>query len=74
MLFVLFAFTIENTMDKRIALITVTLIFASYSDSSFYLSQEAWEIVDVDASVKEERTFPFLIAVLFYVAADLYSD
>ena len=69
LLFILFAFTIENTIDKRIALISVTLLFAFIFPILLFLYlRKQGKIVDVDASVKEERTFPFLIAILFYVA------
>jgi len=68
LLFVLFAFTLENTIDKRIALIAVTFIFAfTLPILLFIYLRKHGKIVDIDASVKEERTFPFLIAILFYV-------
>jgi membrane-associated phospholipid phosphatase len=69
LLFVFFAFTIESTIDKRIALITVTLIFAfTLPILLFIYLRKHGKIIDIDATVKEERTFPFLIAILFYVA------
>jgi membrane-associated phospholipid phosphatase len=68
LLFVLFAFTIENTIDKGIALIAVTFIFAfTLPILLFIYRRKQGKIVDIDATVKEERTFPFLIAILFYV-------
>jgi membrane-associated phospholipid phosphatase len=69
LLFILFAFTIENTSEKRTALILVTIFFAfSFPILLFIYLRKNGKIVDIDATVKEERTFPFLIAVLFYVA------
>jgi membrane-associated phospholipid phosphatase len=68
LLFVLFAFTIENTIEKRIILIAVTLIFAfTLPILLFIYLRKQGKIADIDATVKEERTFPFFIAILFYV-------
>ena len=69
LLFILFAFTIENTIEKRIALISVTAVFAFILPILLFIYlRKQGKIVDIDATVKEERTFPFLIAIIFYVA------
>ena len=69
LLFIFFAFTLENTIDKRIVLISVTLIFAfTFPILLFIYLRKNGRIIDIDATVKEERTFPFLIAIVFYTA------
>jgi membrane-associated phospholipid phosphatase len=68
-LFTLFAFTLETSKYKTSVLISVTIIFAFVLPILLFLYlRKRGKIIDVDATVKEERTFPFLIAVLFYIA------
>ena len=66
--FTIFAFTLETESVKTIVTILVAFIFgfAAQIILFVYLRKQG-KIVDLDASVKEERTTPFLISVGFYL-------
>lgn len=67
-LFTYFAFAFENDLTKRLVLIVITLTFGfAFHIILFLYLRKKGEIADSDASIKEERTFPYLIAVLFYI-------
>lgn len=66
--FTLFAFTLESDFTKRMITIAVSIIFGFiFNVLLFVLFRKKGKLVDLDASVREERTVPFLIAVLFYL-------
>ena len=67
-LFIYFAFIYESDLAKRIVLLIVsfTLGFAFHIILFFYLRKKG-KLVDYDASIKEERTFPYIISTLIYI-------
>jgi len=66
--FTIFAFTLETEVVKTIVTILVAFIlgFAAQIILFVYLRKQG-KIVDLDATIKEERTYPFLISVGFYL-------
>jgi membrane-associated phospholipid phosphatase len=67
--FTIFAFTLETETIKIIVTILTALIFGFISPIIlFFILRKKGKLKDIDASVKEERTFPFLMAILFYLA------
>jgi len=67
-LFIYFAFIYESDLAKRIVLLIVsfTFGFAFHIILFFYLRKKG-KLVDYDASIKEERTFPYIISTLIYI-------
>lgn len=66
-LFTYFAFAFENDLTKRLILIFTAFIFGFTSHVIFFLYlRRKGKLVDLDATIKEERTFPYLISILFY--------
>lgn len=66
--FTLLAFTLETESVKTIITILVAFIFGFSAQIILFLFlRNRGKIVDLDASVKEERTNPFLISVGFYL-------
>ena len=66
--FTLFAFTFEFEPLKRLVTILVAFIFGFTAQIVLFLFfRRKGKIIDLDASVKEERTTPFLISVGFYL-------
>lgn len=64
----IFAFTLESDLSKSIETILIAFIFGFLAPIAlFLLLRKKGKIIDQDASIKEERTFPFLIAILFYL-------
>lgn len=65
--FTLFAFILETETLQRIVTILVAF-FLGFSAQIilFLILRRRGKIIDLDASVKEERNYPFLIAVGFY--------
>ncbi len=64
-----FAFRFETEVQKIIITILVAFIFGFVLQIAlFVFLRNRGKLVDLDASVKEERTVPFLISVLFYTA------
>ena len=60
---------LENDINKILAIIFVALVFGFIFPILLFLHyRKKGLIVDIDASVKEERTIPMLISVLFFVA------
>lgn len=67
--FLSFSFSLELTYQKSLVMILVALIFGFVAPIVLFLFlRNKGKLVDIDASVKEERTVPFLIAELFYLA------
>ncbi len=66
--FTLFAFILETESLKTIITILVAFTFGFAAQIIlFVVLRKRGKIVDLDASVKEERTYPFLISVGFYL-------
>ena len=67
--FTIFAFTLEYETAKIIVTILTAFVFGFVSPVIlFFILRKKGKLKDIDASVKEERTFPFLIAIIFYSA------
>jgi membrane-associated phospholipid phosphatase len=67
-IFTIFAFTLEYESGKRIATILIAVIFGFIAPIALFLTlRKKNKLADQDASIKEERTFPFLIAIIFYL-------
>ena len=65
--FFYFAFSLENRIEKSIIVFAIALIFGFILPIVLFVyMRRRGKIVDVDASKKEERTLPFLIAVISY--------
>jgi membrane-associated phospholipid phosphatase len=66
--FTIFALVLETDPIKKIVTILVALTFGFTSQIVLFLVfRKRGRIIDLDASVKEERTTPFLISVGFYM-------
>ncbi|MDZ7624151.1 MAG: hypothetical protein U5J96_06875 [Ignavibacteriaceae bacterium] len=66
--FTLFAFILETESLKTVVTILVAFLFGFAAPIIlFVVLRKRRKIVDLDASVKEERTTPFLISVGFYL-------
>ena len=66
--FTLFAFTLETESLKTVIAILVTFLFGFAAPIIlFVVLRKRKKLVDLDASIKEERTTPFLISVGFYL-------
>jgi len=66
--FTLFAFVLEIDPLKRLITILVAFIFGFAAQIIlFIILRKRGKIIDLDASVKEERTIPFLVSVGFYL-------
>ncbi len=68
-IFTIFAFQFEDTVFHIVILILTAAIFGFIFPVVMFASfrKKGW-IADIDARIKEERTFPFLLSVLFYAA------
>lgn len=67
--FTIFAFALETEIFKIIVTILTAFIFGFISPIIlFFLLRKKGKLKDIDASVKEERTLPFFIAIIFYSA------
>lgn len=65
--YTLFALTLETESLKKILTFIIPFIFGFVSPIALFLYlRKKGKLVDQDASIKEERTFPFLIAIIFY--------
>ena len=68
-LFTYFAFAFENELTKRLILILTAFTFGLAFHVIFFIYlRKKGRLVDSDASIKEERTFPYLISSLFYIS------
>jgi membrane-associated phospholipid phosphatase len=68
-LFTIFAFTLETeSIQKIVTILTAFVLGFSAQIILFVTFRKRGKIVDLDASIKEERTTPFLISVGFYAA------
>ncbi|MFN3872606.1 MAG: phosphatase PAP2 family protein [Ignavibacterium sp.] len=65
--YLIFAFTIETTIQKSLTVFLVALIFGFVLPiSMFVLMRKKKMISDNDAMIKDQRTLPYLIAIVFY--------
>lgn len=66
--YAIFALTLETDSSKKILTFIIPFIFGFISPIILFLYlRKKGKLVDQDASIKEERTFPFLIAIIFYL-------
>jgi len=66
--YAIFAFTLETETSKKILTFLIPFIFGFVLPiAMFFVLRKKGKLVDQDASIKEERTFPFLIAIIFYL-------
>jgi membrane-associated phospholipid phosphatase len=66
--FTVFAFTLETEqLQKIITILTAFLFGFATPVMLFIFFRKHKKIVDLDASVKEQRTAPYLISVVFYM-------
>jgi len=67
-IFTIFAFYLETDFTKILVTILVALIFGFISPIVLFLQyRKRGKIVDIDASIKEERTVPMSISLIFYI-------
>ncbi len=63
----IFAFQLESESSKQAATILIALVFGLMTPIVLFLIlRKKGKLADQDASIKEERTIPFLIAIVFY--------
>lgn len=66
--FTLFAFVLESDSLKKVITILVAYLFGFTAQIIlFVIFRRKGKILDLDASIKEERTTPFIISVGFYL-------
>ncbi|MHB8852525.1 MAG: phosphatase PAP2 family protein [Ignavibacteriaceae bacterium] len=66
--FTALSFSLEKTFQKSLVMILIALIFGFFAPIIlFVFMRKNGKLVDIDASIKEERTVPFLIAEIFYL-------
>ncbi len=64
----MFAFTLEYEPSKQVVTILTALGFGFIAPIVLFLIlRKKGKLADQDASIKEERTIPFLIAIIFYL-------
>ena len=67
-IFTIFAFTLESEQSQQIVTTLNALVFGFIAPIALFLIlRKKGKLADQDASIKEERTFPFLIAIIFYL-------
>ena len=67
-IFTIFAFTLESEPSKQVVTILNALVFGFIAPIVLFLIlRKKGKLADQDASIKEERTIPFLIAIIFYL-------
>lgn len=67
-IFTIFAFTLESEPSKQFVTILTSLGFGFIAPIVLFLVlRKKGKLIDQDASIKEERTIPFLIAIIFYL-------
>lgn len=68
-IFAIFAFTLEHEALGRFILFSTALVFGFILPVIMFAAfRRKGLIADIDAKVKEERTYPFTISILFYVS------
>lgn len=67
-IFTIFAFSLESEPSKQLITILNALVFGFIAPIVLFLIlRKKGKLADQDASIKEERTIPFLIAIIFYL-------
>lgn len=67
-IFIFFALKLENDLSKILETILISSLFGFIAPIVLFISlKNRGKIIDVDASIKEERTLPFLLATIFYI-------
>lgn len=67
--FYFFGFALEKSLPASLKVFFTALLFGFILPIVLFVYlRKRGKIIDEDATKKEERTFPFLVAVLFYVA------
>lgn len=67
--FTLFAIVLEASAAKRIAIILTAFVFGFSAQIILFLTlRKKGKIIDLDASIKDERTFPFFISAGIYLS------
>lgn len=68
-IFTVLAFVLERSSLSRYVVISTALIFGFILPVlMFSILKRRGLIADIDAKIKEERTFPFLLSILFYAS------
>ncbi|MGE5400804.1 MAG: hypothetical protein ACM3S2_10395 [Ignavibacteriales bacterium] len=68
LIFIYFAFSLETSTRNIFLVIAVALSFGFlFQILMFFFFRRRGMIADMDASVKEERTLPFFVAVVIYL-------
>ena len=71
--YTIFAFTLEIDSSKRLITFIIPFIFGFIAPIGLFLMlKKKGKLADQDASIKEERTFPFIIAIGFYLVGLLF--
>jgi membrane-associated phospholipid phosphatase len=66
--FTIFALHLESEPIKQVVTVLVALVLGFIAPIILFLIlRKKGRLADQDASIKEERTFPFLIAIIFYL-------
>jgi len=67
-IFTIFAFTLESEPIKQVVTILIALVFGFIAPIVLFLIlRKKGKLADQDASIKEQRTIPFVIAIVFYL-------
>jgi len=67
--FTIFALVLENEFYKQLIVISTAFVFGFIAPIVlFVILRKKKKLIDIDASEKDERTFPFIISILFYLA------
>lgn len=72
-IFTIFAFYLEIDFTKQLVTMLVAFIFGFVSPIVLFLHyRKKGKIVDLDASIKEERTLPMSISVIFFIVGFVF--
>jgi membrane-associated phospholipid phosphatase len=72
-IFTIFAFYLEIDFVKKLVTILVAFIFGFVSPIVLFLHyRKKGKIVDIDASIKEERTVPMSYSVIFFIIGFIF--
>ena len=65
--FTIFAFVLESEFHKQLVTISTSFIFGFTAPIAlFVILRKKKKLIDIDASEKDERTFPFIISIIIY--------
>ena len=65
--FTIFALVLESEFLKQLVTISTAFIFGFIAPIVlFVILRKKKKLIDIDASEKDERTFPFIISIIFY--------